>query len=274
MVMKLSAFFAIALPLLAQETILLRPNAPADPTAPPEKWEERGSADAHDRSVSNVNQPSITVYLPPKETATGKAVVICPGGGYAHLAIDKEGHEVAVWLNTIGVAGVVLKYRLPGSANMRASMGEIGKAAEAARVAIEDAEDAMLLVRANAGKWGVKPDKIGMMGFSAGGHLAAMTGMRAPAASRPDFLVLAYPAMPRTFEVTATTPPTFLVHADDDRLAASANSVPFYLELKKAKVPAEMHIYANGGHGFGIKKTDKTSAAWPQALAAWLAMIK
>jgi acetyl esterase/lipase len=268
--MKLPVLFAIALPLLAQETILLRPNVPAAP----ETWEERGTADAHDRAVSNVSEPSITVYLPAEATATGKAVVICPGGGYARLAIDKEGHDIARWLNTLGVAGIVLKYRLPGAMNMIASMGEIGKAAEAARVAIEDAELAMRIVRANAAKWNIKPNKIGMMGFSAGAHLAAMMGMRAPADRRPDFLVLAYPAMPRTFEATSETPPTFLVHADDDRLAASANSVPFYLALKKAKVPAEMHIYANGGHGFGIKKTDKTSAAWPQALAAWLAMIK
>ncbi len=272
--MRLSLLFAIALPLIAQETILLRPNAPVDPAAPAEKVEERGTAGEHDRSISNVSQPSITVYLPSKETATGKAIVICPGGAYTHLAIDKEGHEIARWLNTIGVAGIVLKYRLPGQKNMAASMGEIGKAAEAAHVAIEDAELAMSLVRANAAKWNLRPDKIGMMGFSAGGNLTAMVGMLAPKEQRPDFLVLGYPAMPRTFEVTASTPPAFIVHADDDRLAPSANSVPFYLELKKAKVPAEMHIYANGGHGFGIKKTDKTSAAWPQALAAWLAMIK
>ena len=268
--MRLPLLFAIALPLLAQETILLRPGSPGEP----EKVEERGSAEAHDRSLSNVSQPSITVYLPSKEAATGMAIVLCPGGGYSHLAIDKEGHDIARWLSTIGVAGIVLKYRLPGTKNMIASMGEFSKAAEAARVAIEDAEEAMTITRANASKWNIESDKIGMMGFSAGGHLAAMTGMLAPAAQRPNFLVLGYPAMPRTFEVTAETPPTFLVHAYDDRLSASANSVPFYLALKKAKVPAEMHIYANGGHGFGIKKTDNTSAPWPQALAAWLAMIE
>lgn len=272
--MRFPLFFAIALPLLAQETILLRPDAAVDPAEPAEVVEERGAAGAGDRSISNVSQPSITVYLPAKKTATGKAIVICPGGGYSHLAIDKEGHEVARWLNTIGVAGIVLKYRLPGTKNMIVSMGDIGRAAEAAKIAIEDAELAMSLTRENAEKWNVRPDKIGMMGFSAGGHLAAMVGMLAPKERRPDFLVLGYPAMPRTFEVTAATPPTFLVHADDDRLAASANSVPFYLALKKAKVPAELHVYANGGHGFGIKKTDKTSAAWPEALAAWLAVIK
>jgi acetyl esterase/lipase len=272
--MRLPLIFALVLPLLAQETILLRPNAPVDPAAPAEKVEERGTADLHDRSISNVSQPSITVYLPSKENATGKAIVICPGGAYTHLAIDKEGHEIARWLNTIGVAGIVLKYRLPGQKNMRASMGEIVEAAEAARVAIEDAELAMTITRAHASKWNIKQDKIGMMGFSAGGNLAAMVGMLAPKEQRPDFLVLGYPAMPRTFKVTASTPPSFIVHADDDRLASSANSVPFYLELKKAKVPAEMHIYANGGHGFGIRKTDKTSAAWPQAFEAWLATIK
>ena len=272
--MKSLCLFAIALPLLAQETILLRPNAAIDPAAPAEKSEERGKDGEQDRSLSNVSQPSITVYLPAKATATGMAIVICPGGGYSHLAIDKEGHDIARWLNTVGIAGIVLKYRLPGAKNMALSMGEFSKATEAARVAIEDAEEAMTIARANATKWNIKPNKIGMMGFSAGGHLAAMTGMLASEPQRPDFLVLGYPAMPRTFQVSASTPPTFLVHADDDKLSPSANSVPFYLELKKAKVPAELHIYANGGHGFGIKKSDKTSAAWPQALVAWLSMIK
>ncbi len=274
MAMKLLYLFSLSMTLLAQETILLYPSAAADMNAPAEKWEERGKGGVVDRSVSEVSKPSITVYLPSKETATGQAIVICPGGGYTHLAIDKEGHDVAKWLTTIGVAGIVLKYRLPGQKNMNASRGEIKAAAQAVHVAIEDAEEAMVISRNNAAKWNIKADKVGMMGFSAGGHLAAMVGMLTPMAKRPNFLVLGYPAMPKTFEVTESTPRTFLVHADDDRLAPAANSVPFYLELKKAKVPAELHIYANGGHGFGIQKTDKMAAGWTVPLTAWLNMIK
>ena len=152
-------------------------------------------------------------------------------------------------------------------------MGDLSEAREAAQVAIEDGEEAMRVVRANASKWNLRSNAIGMMGFSAGGHLAGMMGMVAAAAERPDFLVLAYPALPKTLAVTAATPRTFLVHADDDKLAAVDNSVRFYQALKTAKVPAELHVYSSGGHGFGIRRTDKTSAAWPQALAAWLAEL-
>lgn len=257
-----------ALPLFAQETILLRPDSPA--AASPEKVEERGTAGAHDRAVSNVSQPSLTVYLPSKQKATGAAILVCPGGGYVRLAIDKEGHDVARWLNSIGVAGIVLKYRLPGSDNMKRSLGTFSDAKEAARAAIEDGELAMRTVRRKAAEWGLKPDAIGMMGFSAGGHLAAMVGMMAEAEARPDFLVLVYPALPRELKVTASTPRTFLVHADDDRLSPASHSVPFYLALKQAKVSAELHVYSGGGHGFGIRKSGKTSENWPQSLAAWL----
>lgn len=263
----------VASSLLAQQVIPLRPNSKPDPGTPAEKIEERGTNGVVDRSISAVSEPTVTVYLAPKSLATGTAIVICPGGGYQHLAIDKEGHDIARWLTTIGITGVVLKYRLPGQANMRASLGDLQQAAQAARVAIEDAQDAMVLVRAQARQWNLKPHSVGMMGFSAGGHLAAMLGMIAPDEARPDFLVLGYPAIPKTLNVTAKTPPTFLVHADDDRLAPKDNSVRFYEALKEAKVPAELHVYATGGHGFGIRKTDKTSAAWPQALVAWLSQL-
>jgi len=202
--------------------------------------------------------------------ATGKAILIAPGGGYQHLAIDKEGHDVARWLVSIGVAGIVLKYRLPGRENMRPALGDFEQAKTAARVAIEDAGDAMRLIRKHAAQWNVSPGAIGMMGFSAGGHLAAMMGMLPDAETKPAFLVLAYPAIPKGLQVTEQTPRTFLVHADDDGLSAADHSVSFYLTLKKAKVRSELHVYSGGGHGFGIKKTDKTSASWPQALEAWL----
>ncbi len=251
-----------AVPLLAQQTIVLRPGSGV------EKVEQRGTGGVNDRAVSNVSEPTLTVYLPSKEKATGTAIVVCPGGGYARLAIDKEGHDIARWLTTIGVAGIVLKYRLPGS--MNGSREGFDAAREAAKVALEDGELAMEVARKRAEEWGVKAHAIGMMGFSAGGHLAAMVGMSAPAAVRPNFLVLVYPALPRELRVTAETPRTFLVHADDDRLAPADNSVPFYLALKKAKVSGELHVYSGGGHGFGMKKSGKTSENWPAALAAWL----
>jgi len=263
--MKFALWWIAIVPLLAQQTLSLR-QGPAGAT--PEKVEQRGTPEANDRAVSNVSEPALTIYLPPKESATGVAIVICPGGGYARLAIDKEGHDIARFLNSIGVAGIVLKYRLPGS--MNGSREGFDAAVAAAKVAIDDGQLAMELTRQRAAEWNIRPDSIGMMGFSAGGHLAAMVAMAAPASARPDFLVLVYPALPRELRVTAETPRTFLVHADDDRLAPADNSVPFYLALKKAKVPAELHVYSGGGHGFGMKRSGKTSENWPRALAAWL----
>ena len=268
--MKLWTALFIALPLLAQETISLPLKNPVDPSAPAEKIEERGKGGVIDRAITNVVQPTITVYLPAKPQANGTGIVICPGGGYQHLAIDKEGHDIARWLNSIGIAAAVLKYRLPGS--MRgSSQGDIHVVADRIHVALEDAEAAMRLMRENASKWNLKPGAIGMMGFSAGGHLAAMMGMVAPPDSRPDFLVLGYPAIPAALSVTSAMPRTFLVAADDDTTVnAAENAGRFFAALRAAKIPAELHIYSSGGHGFGIQKSGKTSAAWPGALVAWL----
>lgn len=270
--MKLWIAALLALPLLAQETIALRTGR-VEPSAPPEQIEERGKGGVIDRSISNVTQPTVTVYLPAREKATGTGIVICPGGGYQHLAIDKEGHDVARWLTSIGIAGIVLKYRLPG--RMPRGQTELTQVAEFVRVAMEDAEAAMRLARENTAKWNLKPGAIGMMGFSAGGHLAAMMGMLGSAENRPDFLVLGYPAIPPQLQVTSSTPRTFLVAADDDRTVnASDNAGRFYAALKAVKVPAEMHVYSSGGHGFGIIKSGKTAAAWPGALVAWLKEAK
>lgn len=268
--MRLCTVLFTALPLLAQETILLRSAGKVDASAAAERIEERGKNGVSDRSITNVLQPTVTVYLPEKEKANGIAMVICPGGGYQHLAIDKEGHDIARWLNTIGIAGIVLKYRLPGRMPPFAQ-ANLQEVAASIRVALEDAEAAMRVTRENASKWNLKPKAIGIMGFSAGGHLAAMMGMTAPEDSKPDFLVLGYPAIPPVLNVTPSTPRTFLVAADDDKTVnAAANAGRFYAALKAAKVPAELHVYSSGGHGFGIIKSGKTSAAWPAALAAWL----
>src|SRR5579863_8644472 len=157
--MKLWPLLFITLPLLAQEIISLPLKNPVDPTAPAEKIEERGKGGVVDRSITNVVQPTITLYLPAKDKANGTGIVICPGGGYQHLAIDKEGHDIARWLNTIGIAGLVLKYRLPGSGAMRAARGgDLQKEADAVHVALEDAEAAVALARKNPVKWNLKPN--------------------------------------------------------------------------------------------------------------------
>jgi acetyl esterase/lipase len=268
--MRLLCALFLTLPLLAQETIALGTAGKPDPSAPAERIEERGKNGVVDRSISNVSQPTVTVYLPAREKATGTAIVICPGGGYQHLAIDKEGHDIARWLNNIGIAGIVLKYRLPGSMG-GTSQGDLHQVADKIHVALEDAGAAMRLTREHAAQWNLKANAVGMMGFSAGGHLAAMMGMVAPADSRPDFLVLGYPAIPKSLEVTSATPRTFLVAADDDTTVNAAdNAGRFYAALKAAKVPGELHIYSSGGHGFGMIQSGKTSAAWPGALIAWL----
>src|SRR5258706_5959140 len=164
--MKLWTVLFLTLPILAQETISLPFSGPFNPSAPTEKIEERGKGGVIDRAITNVVQPTITVYLPAKDKANGTGIVICPGGGYQHLAIDKEGHDIARWLNTIGIAAVVLKYRLPGS--MRgSSQGDLHEVADPNHVALEDAESAMRLIRENASKWNLKPGSIAMMGFSA-----------------------------------------------------------------------------------------------------------
>src|SRR5579883_2412272 len=242
--MKYAVAVLCALPMFAQEAILLHPEMKPDPNAPPEKIEERGKNGAIDRSITNVAQPTVTVYLP--KNGNGTAIVICPGGGYQHLAIDKEGHDVARWLNTVGIAGIVLKYRLPGSAGMRGS--NLQQVADTIHVAMEDAEDAVRLTRRNAAKWRLRPNAIGLMGFSAGGHLGAMVGMLAPVDARPDFLVLGYPAIPASLQVTASTPRTFLVAADDDTTVnAAENAGRFFAALRAAKAPAELHVYSSGG---------------------------
>jgi acetyl esterase/lipase len=235
-----------------------------------ELWVERGEGIV-DRSVANVDKPTLTVYLPLPEKSNGSAVVICPGGAYTHLAIDKEGHDIAKWLTANGIAGIVLKYRLPRTKERSYTVD----------TALADAQRAMRIARSRAVEWKIDPNRIGMMGFSAGGNLISLAGTKFDdgqpgakdtidrAASRPDFLALIYPSVPENLTIHERTPPSFLVHADDDRLS-SENSVRFYRGLKKAKIPAELHIYSRGGHGFGILNRDVPSASWPMRFLAWM----
>jgi len=244
----------------------------------------------------DADRPSLTIYLPAAEQATGTGVVVCPGGGYAHLAMDHEGDQIARWLNSFGVAAFVLKYRLGPRYHHPAPL--------------QDAQRALRFVRLHAADYGVRADRIGIWGFSAGGHLAATAGThfdrghpQAPEAidresCRPDFLILAYPVISFTTpythrgslrnllgdnpdpqlveslsaekQVTPETPPTFLFHTNADTGVPAENSVLFYLALRKAGVPAEMHIYQNGPHGVGLAPLDEALSSWPARLADWM----
>ncbi len=245
------------------------------------------------------DKPTLTIYLPPKETATGTAVVICPGGGYGHLSMDREGKQIAEWFNSIGVAGFVLKYRHHGSG---AGYGHPAP--------LQDAQRAMRMVRSRAEEFDINPNRIGIIGFSAGGHLASSLGTHFEndyyeakedidkVSCRPDFMMLIYPVVtlddsythkgskrnllgddpkPELVEnlsnekqVTSQTPPAFLVHSDEDTGVPSENSIYFYLALRKAGVSAEMHIYQKGPHGTAIEKRFGVISSWPERCAEWM----
>ncbi len=239
----------------------------------PEVVTERGKNGVHDRHISRIHNPTLTVYLPPRDKATGAAVVICPGGGHRILAIDHEGYEVARWLNSIGVAGIVLKYRLARTE---------GAGYKVDVHALADARRAIRLVRSHADDWGIDPKRVGLMGFSAGGELTALASTRSEGetagatdpidrlSSRPDFQVLIYPGgRPESFEVTKESPPAFLLVAADDRISAERTMASFSA-LRKAGVPAELHVYARGGHGFGMHEIPAPVAHWPARLQEWM----
>lgn len=253
--------------------------------------EAPGALGAEDR-----DKPTLTPYLPAKEKATGTAVVVCPGGGYGGHAIGHEGEQIADWLTARGVAAFVLRYRLGPRYHHPAPL--------------QDAQRAIRTVRAGAQKWGVDPKRVGIWGFSAGGHLASTAGThfddgKADAADpveragcRPDFLILSYPVItlkpPQAHmgsrnnllgpnpspelvdslcndqQVTARTPPTFLFHTSEDTVVPPENGVLFYLALRKHKVPAELHIYERGPHGVGLAQKDPVLSSWPGRLEAWL----
>jgi acetyl esterase/lipase len=220
-----------------------------------------------------VHHPSIYVFLPPKEKATGVAVVVAPGGGHSQLVIDKEGWQIADWLNRNGIAAFVLKYRLA-----RASGSHYTVQGDA----LADAARAMRMVRSRASEWGLDANRIGFMGFSAGGEVAALietrfdTGSASAsdavdrARSRPDFAVVVYPGFrPGTITVPKDAPPTFLVCADDDP-SHVVTTVNLYLDLEKQGISSEMHIYAHGKHGFGMNASKLPVATWPDRLKGWM----
>ena len=233
--------------------------------------------------LGNVTVPTLTVYKP-KGKSSGAAVVVFPGGGYSILAIDLEGTEVCDWLNSAGVTCLLLKYRVPGTGPYPKSPA-----------ALQDAQRAMGLAREHAAEWGIDPHRIGVLGFSAGGHLAAAISTHfdkrlydavdaADSQScRPDFAVVVYPgylaladknfAANPDINPTADTPPTFIVQAEDDPVHVE-NSTVYFLQLKNAKVQAELHLYAEGGHGYGLRRTVLPVTTWPQSVETWLRTIK
>ncbi len=232
--------------------------------------------------LGNVSSPTLTFYAA-RGNATGAAVVVFPGGGYRILAIDLEGTEVCDWLNSAGIACVLVKYRVPDSGPYPKSPA-----------ALQDAQRALGLVRLHAAEWHIDPNRIGALGFSAGAHLAAALSnhfdqrLYAPIdaadalSCRPDFAVIVYPgylalanknfAPNPDIQVTARTPPTFLVQAEDDPVHVE-NAVVYFLALKNAKVPAELHVYAQGGHGYGLRRTALPVTTWPQSVETWLHTI-
>lgn len=230
----------------------------------PERWVEGGTPDAFHR-VTEIHQPSLTVYLPAKGKANGAACIIAPGGGHRYLVVDLEGEFVAKKLNEIGVAAFVLRSRLA-----RAE----GSTYKVEVESLADVHQAVRVVRARATEWNVDPARVGVMGFSAGGALAALAENTADAAVRPNFAVLGYPGGINTSTaIHKDAPPTFIYVNDDDALATNAGE--YYLALRKAKVSAEFHVFRRGGHGVGMTGRapgfEKLGAAkWPDLLAAWL----
>jgi acetyl esterase/lipase len=233
--------------------------------------------------VTNVTTPALTVYRPATDRDTGAAVVVCPGGGYWNLYWELEGEEVAAWLNSIGVTGAVLKYRVPRRPDEPKG--------EPARRPLQDAQRAVSLVRARAKEWGLHPDRVGVAGFSAGGHLAVAAATSSetrtypPAdavdrvSCRPDFAVAVYSGYLRAkdadelapgLRVPAGTPPVFLAHGDADPISDPRHSVVLYRALVRAGVPAELHVYAGVAHDFGVRRLGRPSDAWTAACAAWL----
>jgi acetyl esterase/lipase len=271
----------------ANKAIHIWPNGAPGPksTTGPEKDTTTAKDDlVAGRSVirlGNVGNPTITLYQP-KHNNTGTAIVVFPGGGYQILAMDLEGTEVCQWLNSIGVTGILLKYRVPEPKGQRPY-----------KAPVQDAQRAMGIVREHAKEWRIDPKKIGVLGFSAGGNLGAEISndfeKRAydpidqadQESCRPDFAILIYPAylavknseghyeLAPELHVTADTPPTFLVQSEDDPVHVE-NSLFYYLALKDAKVPAEMHLYSTGGHGYGLRKTDKPITGWPHEAEKWM----
>jgi acetyl esterase/lipase len=285
--------YVMSTTLFAQTTIDLYPQV--IPNSKPSANEEITEHDGI-LKVSKITKPTLTIFLASKEIANGTAVIVYPGGGYWINAIGHEGIDIAKKFNEMGITAFVLKYRIPNDATMEKK--EIGP--------LQDAQQAIKIVRERATEWNINPNRIGIMGFSAGGHLASTAGTHfnksfipneAKINLRPDFMILIYPVISfqdsighlgsreqligkhpskdqinyfsNELQITKETPPTFLVHATDDDVVKVENSLTFYSNLVKSKVPAELHVYQRGGHGFGLNNKT-TSDSWMDRCKNWM----
>jgi acetyl esterase/lipase len=278
---------AAALPALAQQqTLPLWPNGNPEPSGvvgpeiDPTTDATRMVSGKPTVRITNVSHPNIAVYLADPAKNTRAAIIVFPGGGYSHLAYNHEGTEVCEWLNPLGVNCVVLKYRVPEQGHYPENVEDL-----------EDAQQAMRLTRGHATEWRIDPDRIGVIGFSAGGNLAAVLsahpdfqGKNVPPSTtnaKPNFQMLIYPGALRgpdgkvspSIVPTTGTPPTFLVQAEDDNAAHVETSLVYFQALKDVKVPAELHVYAQGGHGFGLRPTELPVSRWPALAETWLKTI-
>ena len=285
-----------AAPTLGAEEPLVLPVWPGETvgdfgTIGPERVRAPSEAPTKDAKwITGVKTPTITLFRPAKEKNNGTTVIICPGGGYWNLAWDLEGEEVAARLNTAGITAVVLKYRVPRRPGQPERLPAPGP--------LLDAQRTVSLVRSRAAEWEINSNRIGIIGFSAGGHLALTTATHFDrrayepiddidkASCRPDFAGAIYPGylieqerpgvevkkdvLAPYMRIPKDTPPIFLVHASDDSVAGAENCAVMYLALKRAKIPAEVHIYAQGGHGFGVRKSNLPCSTWSDRFIAWL----
>jgi acetyl esterase/lipase len=268
----LACLLLTSMSVSGQQEVLLWPNGA--PGSEGKTGDEKLRIVEEDHVISNIHHPSVTTYLPAKEKATGAAVIIAPGGGHRELWITHEGYNPAKWFSDRGIAAFVLKYRL---AHDTLSTYTIDKDE------LADIQRAIRLVRSRAKEWGIDTSRIGVMGFSAGGEVAALSAMRfdygnAAAVdaidrqgSRPAFQALIYPGNSNRFEVVANAPPVFLVGGYNDRDDIAVGIAEVYIKYKKANVPAELHIYSNAAHGFGMRaRNTGAMAGWPSRFEEWL----
>jgi acetyl esterase/lipase len=264
----------LSIPLQAQEEIKLYKKGPSEISGITEK-----EANYDNSWVTNITEARMYAYIVPKEKANGTAVLICPGGGYAGLAVDHEGSQFAAWLNSLGVSAFVLYYRMPNHHS---------------DIPLTDAQTAIQIIRNGAKKWNIDKNKIGIAGFSAGGHLASTAGTHFTKINRPDFMIVIYPVISMTGDgtcqnllgetpskeqldrfsnelcVTEKTPPTFILAAIDDDVVPFEHSDKFYKALQAKNVPSEIYTYEKGGHGFGMKKQGLKIDNWTDVLKDWL----
>lgn len=280
-------FLAVPCASVAQQhTLPLWPNGTPEPTTitgpetDPTTDANRIVSGKVTVRITNVSKPTLAVYLPTKVKNTGAAALVLPGGAYIRLAWNLEGTEVCDWLNSVGMTCLLVKYRVPETGHYPDNVEDL-----------EDAQQAMRMARAHAAEWGIDPQRIGAIGFSAGAHLAAalsthadFQGKNVPASTvdaKPNFQMLLYPGwlngadgrVNPTVKPVADTPPTFLVMAEDDYTAHVENALMYFQALKDVKVPAELHLFTQGGHGFGLRPTDLPISHWPTAAEMWLHTI-